>query len=407
MHKQYPLNFGFIAFVPLCKHILILKNRDLRFNSLTIHGGQKPEQATGAVMTPIFQTSTYAQDFPGGHKGFEYSRSQNPTRKALEDSIASLEGVDYGLAFGSGLAAIDAVLKLLKPGDEVLSTNNLYGGTYRLFTKVYADFGIKFHFTGMTSAERLKEKISPNTKLIWVETPTNPMMSLIDIREMAALARSINALLVVDNTFASPYLQQPIELGADIVMHSATKYLAGHSDVVLGLLAIKDSAVAERLKFIQNSSGAICGPMDAFLTLRGIKTLAVRMQRHCENAKILSEFLIAHPKVADVYWPGLDSHPNHAIARGQMKDFGGMISIRLKDDRAEAAINFLSKLQVFTLAESLGGVESLAGHPVSMTHAAIPEKERLKIGISGGLVRLSVGIEDVRDLQSDLEQALN
>jgi len=384
-----------------------MSEKDLRFNSLTIHGGQQHEEATGAVMPPIFQTSTYAQSHPGGHKGFEYSRTQNPTRMALENSIASIEGAGYGLAFGSGLAAIDAVIKMLEPGDEVISTNDLYGGTYRLFMQIFSKYGIKFHFTGMAESETVAALVNENTKLIWVETPTNPMMNIIDIEAMAKVAKDAGALLVVDNTFATPYLQRPIELGADIVMHSATKYLAGHSDVVLGLLAVKDKEVADRLYFIQNSSGAVCGPMDSFLTLRGIKTLHVRVQRHCENGKAIAEYLREHPQVESVYWPGFDSHPNHDIARRQMKDFGGMVSFRLKGDKLEDAVAVVSKLKVFTLAESLGGVESLAGHPASMTHASIPVEERLKTGVTDGLVRLSVGIEDVDDLIADLEQALS
>lgn len=380
--------------------------KGLHFNTLTIHGGQKPDASTGAVMTPIFQTSTYAQTAPGQHKGFEYSRSKNPTRSALEASIASLEGVNYGLAFGSGLAAIDAIIKLLNPGDEVISTNDLYGGSYRLFTQIFSKYGIKFTFVGMERAADIQQYISANTKMIWVETPTNPMMNIIDISAMAKAAKKAGALLVVDNTFATPYLQRPMELGADIVMHSATKYLGGHSDVVLGLLAVKDKAVAEQLYFIQNSSGAICGPMDAFLTLRGIKTLHVRMQRHCENGRAVAAFLRNHKKIDAVYWPGFEDHPNHEIAKKQMKDFGGMVSFRVKPDTFEEASRVVSALKVFTLAESLGGVESLAGHPASMTHASIPKEEREKNGISDGLIRLSVGLEDEWDLIGDLEQAL-
>lgn len=383
-----------------------MPDKYLKFNTLTIHGGQKPDESTGAVMTPIFQTSTYAQSAPGTHKGFEYSRSKNPTRTALEASIASLEGTDFGLAFGSGLAAIDAILKMLHPGDEVISTNDLYGGSHRLFTKIFAKYGIKFTFVGMERAADIQQYISANTKMIWVETPTNPMMNIIDIAAISKLAQKAGALLVVDNTFATPYLQHPIEMGADIVMHSATKYLGGHSDVVLGLLAVKDKAVAEQLYFIQNSSGAICGPMDAFLTLRGIKTLHVRMQRHCENGRAVAEFLRNHKKVDAVYWPGFEDHPNHEIAKKQMTDFGGMVSFRVASDTFEDASRVVSALEVFTLAESLGGVESLAGHPASMTHASIPKEEREKNGISDGLIRLSVGLEDERDLIIDLERAL-
>ncbi len=357
-------------------------------------------------MPPIFQTSTYAQTAPGEHKGYEYSRSANPTRHALEKSIASIEGGNYGLAFGSGLAAIDAVLKLLSPGDEVISTNDLYGGSYRLFTGTFERYGIKFHFVPMGEASELAKHLSAKTKLIWVETPTNPMMNIIDIKAISDLAKKAGVLLVVDNTFATAYLQQPIKLGADIVMNSGTKYLGGHSDLVIGTLSLKDKALADRLYYIQNSTGAVCGPMDAFLTLRGIKTLHIRMARHSENGRAVAHFLAKHPKVAAVYWPGFENHPNFTIAQRQMKDFGGMVSFKLKEDSREAAFRVLSNLQLFTLAESLGGVESLAGHPASMTHASIPAAEREKTGISEGLIRLSVGIEDEADLLSDLKQAL-
>ena len=378
----------------------------MKFNTKTIHGGQKPDPAYGAVMPPIYQTSTYAQSTPGGHKGFEYSRSHNPTRQALENAFASLENGDFGLAFGSGLAAIDAVMKLLKPGDEVISTNDLYGGTYRLFTKIFEGFGIKFHFIGMDNAANIEKYINTNTKLIWVETPTNPMLNIIDIAAASKIAKKHNVLLAVDNTFATPYLQQPLDLGADIVMHSATKYLGGHSDLVMGALIVKDQDLAKKLYFIQNASGAICGPQDAFLALRGIKTLHVRMQRHCENGKAVAEFLKSHPKVETVYWPGFDTHPNHTIAKQQMKDFGGMVSFVTKGNNYDQAIKFVENLKVFTLAESLGGVESLCGHPASMTHASIPKVEREKIGVVDSMIRLSVGIEDAEDLINDLQQAL-
>ena len=378
----------------------------MKFNTKTIHGGQKPDPAYGAVMPPIYQTSTYAQTTPGGHKGFEYSRSHNPTRQALENAFASLENGAFGLAFGSGLAAIDAVLKLLKPGDEVISTNDLYGGTYRLFTKIFEGFGIKFHFVGMHNAANIEDYVNKNTKLIWVETPTNPMLNIIDIAAAAKIAKKHKVLLAVDNTFATPYLQQPLDLGADIVMHSATKYLGGHSDLVMGALIVKDKDLAKRLYFIQNASGAICGPQDAFLALRGIKTLHVRMQRHCENGKAVAEFLNAHPKVESVYWPGFKNHPNHDIAVAQMKDFGGMVSFVTKGNNYEDAIKVVENLKVFTLAESLGGVESLCGHPASMTHASIPKEEREKIGVVDSMIRLSVGIEDEEDLINDLKQAL-
>jgi cystathionine beta-lyase len=379
----------------------------MKFNTKTIHGGQEHDPAYGSVMPPIYQTSTYAQSTPGGHKGYEYSRTHNPTRNALENAFASIENGNYGLAFGSGLAAIDAVLKLLEPGDEVISTNDLYGGSYRLFTSIYKKFGIKFHFIGMQEAANIETYINKNTKLIWVETPTNPMMNIIDIKACAAIAKKHDLLLAVDNTFATPYLQQPLDLGADIVMHSATKYLGGHSDVVMGALIVKDKELADKLYFIQNASGAVCGPQDSFLVLRGIKTLHIRMQRHCENGKAVAEYLSNHPKVEKVFWPGLESHPNHNIAKEQMKDFGGMISFTTKGNNYEEAIKIVEKLKIFTLAESLGGVESLAGHPASMTHASIPKEEREKTGVLDSLIRLSVGIEDEEDLIADLKQAIN
>ncbi|UCD60237.1 MAG: cystathionine gamma-synthase [Flavobacteriaceae bacterium] len=383
-----------------------MSEKKLRFNSKVIHGGQKPDKAYGAVMPPIYQTSTYAQTSPGKHMGFEYSRSANPTRTALENSLASIENGNFGLAFASGLAAMDAVIKLLKPGDEVISTNDLYGGSYRLFRQVFEKYGIKFHFVGMQEVSRIAALINSNTKLIWVETPTNPMMNVIDIKAVSELAKSNNLLMAVDNTFATPYLQQPLNLGADIVMHSATKYLGGHSDVVVGALVVKEEALAEKLYFIQNASGAVCGPMDSFLVLRGIKTLHVRMQRHCENGKQIAEYLLAHPKIEKVYWPGFKNHPNHDVATKQMKAYGGMISFVPKGSSFKDAIAIVEKLKVFTLAESLGGVESLAGHPASMTHASIPKNEREKSGVVDSLIRLSVGIEDAQDLISDLEQAI-
>ena len=380
--------------------------KDIKFNTKTIHGGQQPDEAYGAVMPPIYQTSTYAQTTPGGHKGYEYSRSANPTRTALENSLASIEGGEFGLAFGSGLAAIDAVMKLLKPGDEVISTNDLYGGSYRIFKKIFENFGIVFHFVGMQSADAIQDKINSKTKLIWVETPTNPMMNIIDIKAVAKLIKDKDILLAVDNTFATPYLQLPLELGADIVMHSATKYLGGHSDTVVGALIVKEKKLADRLYFIQNASGAVCGPMDSFLVFRGIKTLHVRMQRHCENGRAIAEYLKSNPKVEKVYWPGFEDHPNHKVAKEQMKDFGGMISFVPKGSSYNDTIKIVERLRIFTLAESLGGVESLAGHPASMTHASIPKEERLKSGIVDSLIRLSVGIEDVNDLIADLEQAI-
>jgi cystathionine beta-lyase len=379
----------------------------MKFNTKAIHGGQKPDKAFGSVMPPIYQTSTYAQEQPGRHKGYAYSRTHNPTRHALESAFASLENGKYGFAFGSGLAAIDAVLKLLKPGDEVISTNDLYGGTYRLFTKVYEDFGIKFHFINMEEASSIENYVNSRTKLIWIETPTNPMMNIIDIKVTAEISKKHSILFAIDNTFATPYLQTPLDLGVDIVMHSATKYLGGHSDVVMGALVVNDEALAKQLYFIQNASGAICGPQDAFLVLRGIKTLAVRMQRHCENGAAIANFLASHSKVKDVYWPGFDFHPNHTIAKSQMKDFGGMVSFTLTNGTYEAAVEVLRNLKVFTLAESLGGVESLAGHPASMTHGSIPKKDRENLGIVDSLIRLSIGIEDKEDLIEDLKQALD
>ncbi|MFT5077618.1 MAG: cystathionine beta-lyase/cystathionine gamma-synthase [Planctomycetota bacterium] len=379
----------------------------MKFNTKTIHGGQHDvDPAYGAVMPPIYQTSTYSQTTPGGHKGFQYSRSGNPTRSALERNLASIENGEFGLAFGSGLAAIDAVIKLLKSGDEVISTNNLYGGSYRLFTQVYEDFGITFHFIGMEHAANIENFINKSTKLIWVETPTNPMMNIIDIKACAAIATKHDILLAVDNTFATPYLQTPLDLGADIVMHSATKYLGGHSDVVLGALVVKDKKLADRLHAIQNASGAICGPQDSFLVLRGIKTLHLRMQRHCENGKAVAHYLLSNPKIEKVYWPGFEDHPNHIVAKEQMRDFGGMISFTTKGNNYDEAIKIVENLKIFTLAESLGGVESLAGHPASMTHWSIPKEERERTGIVDSLIRLSVGVEDIDDLIEDLEQAI-
>ena len=379
----------------------------MKFNTKTIHGGQITEKAYGAVMPPIYQTSTYVQKSPGNHKGFEYSRTHNPTRDALEKSIASLENGKFGLAFGSGLAAIDAILKLLNPGDEVISTNDLYGGSYRLFTKVFEKFNIKFHFTGMNKINAIENLVNSKTKLIWVETPTNPMMNVVDIKKISSLSKAKKILLAVDNTFATPYLQQPLNLGADIVMHSATKYLAGHSDVILGCLAVNKKELAEKLYFIQNASGGICGPMDSFLTLRGIKTLHVRMKRHCENAKIISKYLLENSKICKVYWPGFENHENHLIAKKQMSDYGAMISFVTKNNDFKKAIQIIERLKIFTLAESLGGVESLAGHPASMTHASIPKKIREESGVVDSLIRLSVGIEDVEDLIDDLDQAIH
>ena len=382
-------------------------NKKLKFNSKTIHGGQIFEKGYGAVMPPIYQTSTYKQASPGVHKGFEYSRTHNPTREALQNSLASIENGKYGLAFASGLAAIDAIMKLLKPGDEIISTYDLYGGSYRLFQKIFSGFGLKFHFEDLSRVENLKNKINSKTKLIWIETPTNPMMNIIDIQTVCKIAKSKNILTAVDNTFASPYIQQPLDLGADIVMHSATKYLAGHSDLILGSIVTSNDEIAEKLAFIQNASGAVPGPMDCFLTLRGIKTLHVRMQRHCENCKEIAEFLQKHKKIDKVYWPGFKSSRFFGVAKKQMKDFGGMLSFIPKGANYQTAEKIIKKMKVFTLAESLGGVESLVGHPASMTHASIPKKEREKSGLLDSLIRLSVGIEDIGDLIDDLDGALN
>jgi len=378
----------------------------MKFATKAIHAGVEPDPSTGAIMTPIFQTSTYVQAGPGDHKGYEYSRTHNPTRTALQRALAALENGKHGLCFSSGMASIDALCKLLKPGDEILSTNDLYGGTYRLFTKIYEGFGLKFKFVDMRDAASVEQHITKNTKLLWVETPTNPLLNVIDIAAMGALAKKHNCLLAVDNTFASPYLQTPLDLGAHIVMHSVTKYLGGHSDVVMGALVCNDAALAERLAFVQNSSGATPGPQDCFLVLRGLKTLHLRMQRHCENGRAIAEYLGTHPKVDKLYWPGLKTHINHAVAAKQMRDFGGMISFTLKGDNIDDAFRFLRNTELFSLAESLGGVESLVGHPASMTHASIPREERMKNGLADTLIRLSVGVEDAGDLITDLKQAL-
>ena len=378
----------------------------MEFNTKVIHGGQQHDPGTGAVMSPIYQTTTYAQTSPGDHKGYEYSRTGNPTRTALENALASIENGAYGLAFASGLASIDAVMKLLQPGDEVISTNDLYGGTFRLFSTIFKKFGIKFHFVAMDDTGNIEKLINKNTRLLWVESPTNPMLNIIDIKKCADISKRHQLLLAVDNTFATPYLQKPLDLGADIVMHSASKYLGGHSDVVMGALIVKNKELADRLYFIQNASGAIGGPMDSFLVLRGIKTLHVRMQRHCENGSAVAHYLKGHIKVGKVYWPGFEDHPNHNIAKSQMSDFGGMLSFTLKGNKYEDAIKILENLKVFTLAESLGGVESLSGHPASMTHGSIPKEEREKIGVIDSLIRLSVGIEAEKDLIEDLSKAL-
>ncbi|KYG81775.1 cystathionine gamma-synthase [Roseivirga echinicomitans] len=382
------------------------KNLSTKFGTKAVHAGVNPDPTTGAIMTPIYQTSTYVQRSPGDHKGFEYSRTQNPTRSALQSSIAALENARYGLCFGSGLAAIDAVIKLLEPGDEVITGDDLYGGTYRIFTKIFAKYGIKFNFISLEDVSNIEKHITSQTKLIWIETPTNPMMNIIDIKGAAAIAKKHKVMLGVDNTFATPYLQNPLDLGADLVMHSVTKYLSGHSDVVMGALAMNDDKLAEDLAFIQKSCGAICGPQDAFLVLRGIKTLHLRMQRHCENGEKVAKYLANHPKVGKVYWPGFEGHPNHRIAKSQMRGFGSMISFVFKEDDQRQAFRVMEKLKLFALAESLGGVESLSNHPATMTHGAVPREERMKIGLLDSLIRISVGIEDIEDLIEDLEQAL-
>ncbi|MGB0934311.1 MAG: cystathionine gamma-synthase [Lishizhenia sp.] len=378
----------------------------MEFGTKAIHAGIKPDSTTGAIMTPIYQTSTFVQEGIGKNKGYAYARSKNPTRSALENNIAALENGRFGACFGSGMAAIDCVLKMLKPGDEVICNQDLYGGSYRLFTTVFAQYGIVFHFVSMHNSEDVESKINANTKLIWVETPTNPMLNVIDISAMANFAKKANAILAVDNTFATPYLQNPLDLGADIVMHSATKYLGGHSDVVMGALVCSDEKIANEMYRIQNTCGAITSPMDAFLVLRGIKTLHLRMERHCENGEKIARFLQSLPQVENVYWPGFKTHPNHSVAKKQMNGFGGMLSFSLKNNNLSKAMKVVEKVRIFALAESLGGVESLIGHPATMTHAAIPKEDREKIGIVDSLIRLSVGIENVNDLIEDLKQAI-
>ena len=386
----------------MSNHSLENKKLATRF----IHAGAEPDPSTGAIMTPIYQTSTYVQSAPGQHKGYEYARSQNPTRAALESALAIIENGKYGLAFSSGVAATDAVIKLLAPGDEVIAANDMYGGTYRLFTKVFEKFGIKFKYVDTTNPENITAALTPQSKLIWIETPTNPLMNITDIEAVSKISKKAGTILCVDNTFASPYLQNPLDLGADIVMHSSTKYLGGHSDVIQGALVMNDQSLKDQLYFIQKSCGAVPGPFDCFLVLRGIKTLHVRMRQHCENGAIIANYLRSHPKVQKVYWCGFADHPNHDVAKKQMRDFGGMLSFTLKDESVEAATKVLSGTKVFSLAESLGGVESLINHPASMTHASIPREERIKNGLTDGLIRLSIGIEDAEDLIEDLKQAL-
>lgn len=382
-----------------------LNKNAMKFNTKVIHAGIHPDPATGAIMTPIYQTSTYVQEEIGVHKGFEYSRTGNPTRAALESNLAALESGKYGACFGSGLAAIDCVIKMLNPGDEVISTNDLYGGSYRIFKTIFEKYGINFHFVDMVDVQNISNKINDKTKLIWIETPTNPMMNIIDVKSIVEIAKIKRIKVAVDNTFATPYLQRPLELGADIVMHSVTKYLGGHSDVVMGALVTNDESLAEEIYRIQNSSGAVCGPMDSFLVLRGVKTLHLRVQRHCENGEKVAHFLHNNPQVDQVYWPGFKTHPNHEVAKEQMNGFGGMISFTLVGDSLDKAKSIVSKTKLFTLAESLGGVESLIGHPSTMTHASIPREERMKSGVLDSLIRLSVGIEDASDLIEDLENA--
>jgi cystathionine gamma-lyase len=386
--------------------ILMTTFSNYKFGTKAIHAGMEPDPATGAIMTPIFQTSTYVQEYPGKHKGFAYARGKNPTREALQKNIAALENGKYCLCFSSGMGAIDAIIKLLRPGDEVITGDDLYGGSYRMFTRVFANYGIKFHFINLTNTKNIEDYINERTKLLWVETPTNPTMQIMDIEACADIAKKHSVILAVDNTFASPYLQNPLSLGADIVMHSVTKYLGGHSDVVMGALVVNDDKLFEQLAFIHNSCGATPGPMDSFLVIRGIKTLHLRMERHCYNGRRVAEFLIDHPNVEKVYWPGFPEHPNHKIAKRQMRDYGGMISFVLKDKSIENTFRVASSFKVFSLAESLGGVESLINHPATMTHASIPKAERERVGVSDSLLRLSVGVEDIEDLLDDLEQAL-
>ena len=378
----------------------------MKFGTKAVHAGVEPDPTTGAIMTPIYQTSTYVQDSPAQHKGYAYARGANPTRNSLQKSIAALENGKYGICFSSGMGATDAVIKLLNPGDEVITSNDLYGGSYRMFRKVFEKYGIKFHFIDLTKTTNIEPFLNENTKLLWLETPTNPLLNIIDIKACVSLVKGKNILVAVDNTFASPYLQNPLDMGADIVMHSVTKYLSGHSDVIMGALVMNDEKLYQDLSFIMNSCGAVPGPQDSFLVLRGIKTLHLRMERHCFNGRKIAEFLKSHPKVGRVYWPGFADHPNHAIAAKQMKDFGGMLSFTLKDDSQQKATTLMETVELFSLAESLGGVESLINHPASMTHASIPKEERIKNGLVDSLIRLSIGVEDSEDLIADLEQAL-
>jgi cystathionine gamma-lyase len=387
----------------VCKTVLL---SGMKFATKAIHAGIEPDPTTGAIMTPIYQTSTYVQESPGKHKGYEYARTQNPTRTVLQNNLAALENGKHGICYASGLAATDAILKLFKPGDEIIASNDLYGGTYRIMVRVFQEYGIKFRFIGLENPSTLETAITPETKMVWIETPTNPLLRIVDIEAIAAITKAKNTLLVVDNTFASPYLQNPLDQGADIVLHSVTKYLGGHSDTVMGAIVLNDDEIAKRLEFIQNACGAVPGPQDCFLVLRGIKTLHIRMQRHCENAIQIARFLSQHPKVSQVNYPGLENHPQHELAKKQMRDFGGMVSFELHGDSLPEAIRVMESFEVFSLGESLGGVESLCTHPASMTHASIPKEERAKNGLKDTLIRLSVGIEDVEDLIADLKQAI-
>jgi cystathionine gamma-lyase len=379
----------------------------MKFGTKAVHAGVQPDPSTGAIMTPIYQTSTYVQEAPAKHKGYAYARGANPTRNALQKSLAALENGNFAIGFSSGMGATDAVIKLLNPGDEVITSNDLYGGSYRMFKRVFEKYGIKFHFIDLTNASNIESFVNEKTKLFWLETPTNPLMNIVDIKACVEIAKKRNVLVAVDNTFASPYLQNPLDLGADIVMHSVTKYLGGHSDVIMGALIMNDEKLYQELAFIQNSCGAVPGPQDSFLVLRGIKTLHLRMERHCFNGRKIAEYLKQHPKIAKVYWPGFPEHPNHEIAKKQMRDFGGMLSFTLKDDSLETASKMMTSVELFSLAESLGGVESLINHPASMTHASIPKEERIKSGLVDSLIRLSIGVEDVEDLIADLDQALS
>lgn len=379
----------------------------MKFGTKVIHAGVEPDPSTGAIMTPIYQTSTYVQAAPGEHQGYEYARGQNPTRDVLQNNLAALENGRYGICFSSGLAALDAIMKTMSSGDEIISANDLYGGSYRLITKVYDQLGIKGHFIDMSEPNNIIPYINKKTKYICIETPTNPMLNILDITAICAIAKKHKVKVVVDNTFASPYLQTPLDLGADIIWHSCTKYLGGHSDVVMGAVITKSKVLADKIRLIQNATGAVPGPQDCFLMLRGIKTLHIRMDRACANAKKVAKFLTQNKKVSNVYYPGLKDHPNHKIAKKQMSNFGAMVSFDLKKNTFGTAKKILKSTKLFSLAESLGGVESLIGHPASMTHGSIPKEDRLKIGLTDSMIRLSVGIEDIEDILADLSRAID